>query len=124
MKKLPLLLLVIVISCSKQDIGSDCERLKSGVNSNNIESVGASINNFIAGLGSKAHTSENLTALAKKVSAKCDVEVEVLCYACIMTLPEQSELRVTLSSAGSTITKVIDISQNSSNEMKFVNMHD
>jgi hypothetical protein len=123
MKKLPLLL-VIVLSCSKQDIGSDCGRLKSGVNSNNIERVGASINNFIAGLGSKAHTSENLTALAKKVAAKCDVKVEVLCYACIMTLPEQSELRVTLSSAGSTITKVIDISQNSSNEMKFVNMHD
>ena len=90
---------------------------------NNTQSVGIAVNSFIATLGSKTHTSENLTALAQKISSGCDVNVEVKCYACIYTLPAQSELRIYFSSSHTTVTRIIDISETSSSEMKFKYMH-
>ena len=124
MKKWPCLLLLLALSCTKQDLGSDCKSLQEGITSNDVNKVNSSISKFIAELSYKTHTSENLTSLAQKISASCSVNVDVLCYGCINTLPAQSELTVSFSSAGTTVTKVIDISESSSKEMKFVNMHD
>jgi hypothetical protein len=92
--------------------------------SNDVNRVKSSISKFIAELPNKTHTSENLTALAQKISANCSVNVDAICYGCVYTLPAQSELTVSFSSVGTTVTKVIDISESSSKEMKFVNMHD
>lgn len=52
------------------------------------------------------------------------MDVEVLCYSCIYTLPAQSELKISFFAFGNYVSKVIDISENSSGEMKFANMHE
>lgn len=124
MKKISSLLLILALSCTKHDLGSDCIQLKNGVSNNNINDVSSSVNLFIAKLGSKAHTNQNLIALAQIISTNCSLDVEVLCYGCIYTLPAQSELKISFFASGNYVSKVIDISENSSGEMKFANMHE
>ena len=118
------LLLILALSCTKHDLGSDCIQLKNGVSNNNINDVSYSVNQFIAKLGSRAHTNQNLIALAQIISTNCSLDVEVLCYGCIYTLPAQSELKISFLESGNYVSKVIDISENSSGEMKFANMHE
>lgn len=124
MKSLLYLLFMLTISCTKQDLESDCNNLKEGIISNDINRVSATFSNLIAELANKTHTSQNLNSLAQKISSSCSIKVDVLCYGCIKTLPAQSELKVSFSSSGATIIKVVDISEESSKEMRFINMHD
>lgn len=124
MKQWPYLLLLIAISCTKQDLELNCNSLKEGIISNDINRVKLSFSNFIADLEDKTHTSQNLTSLAQNISSSCSIKVDVLCYGCIKTLPAQSELKISFSSSGATITKVVDISEENSREMRFINMHD
>src|SRR5688500_703739 len=123
MKNSPCLLLLVALSCTKQDLKSNCKSLKEGIINDDVNKVNSSISKFVDELANKTHTSDNLTLLAQKISAGCSVKVEVLCYGCIYTFPAISEITVSFSTAGTTITKVIDISENSSKEMKFTNMH-
>src|SRR5215203_6445527 len=69
MKKWSYLLLLIALSCTKQDLKSDCKSLKEGITSNDVNRVNSSISKFIGELSNKIHTNENLTSLAKKISA-------------------------------------------------------
>ena len=124
MKKWTFLFLLFALSCSKPKQQAECVDLKEGIKGNDIARVSAYFADAIDGLPNKSHTMANLAILAQKISVNCSVTVEVVCYACIETLPEQSEIRITFSSSGSAITKLIDISQDSSMEMKFANMHD
>jgi hypothetical protein len=128
MNKWLYLLLMLTICCTKQDLEQnlepDCKNLQEGIISNDISRVDSSFSNFIADLANKTHTTENLTSLAQKISNRCSVKVDVSCYKCIKTLPEQSHLKVSFSRSGAIIKKVIDISEESSKEMRFVNMHD
>ena len=80
----------------------------------------------ISSLPSKAHTQQNLQALASALSNKCGLTAKVLCYSCIYTLPEQSEIRISIPDGINIVNKTIDISSTSiSNKtMKFVGMHD
>jgi hypothetical protein len=103
---------------------SNCSTLKEGMTGNDVARVKLSISRFIAALPSKKHTSENLTALTQKLEAGCSVTVEAICFSCIYTLPAQSEITVSFSSGGTTVRKVIDISETDEKEMRFVNMHD
>jgi hypothetical protein len=48
------------------------------------------------------------------------VNAESLCYFCIETLPEQSEIKITAEN----VSRIIDISYTANQKLEFVNMHD
>ncbi|MBB1285330.1 hypothetical protein HRH25_13180 [Flavisolibacter sp. BT320] len=124
MKIGPCLLLLLAVSCTKQDLESNCSTLKEGITGNDVARVKLSISRFIAALPNKKHTNENLLAMTQKIEAGCSVIVDAVCFSCIYTLPAQSEISVSFSLSGTTVRKVIDISETDAKEMRFVNMHD
>lgn len=111
-------------SCEKDHAGNRCERLADGIVANNVDEVKAAVNNAIDKLHNKEHTAANLSSLATLLSSRCGLRVEVLCVGCIYTDPAQSEIRISANSAGTSITKVIDITYTASNIMVFRSMHD
>jgi hypothetical protein len=53
---------------------------------------------------------DNLEILIDRMTTQCDsIEAEILCYACIKTLPAQSEIAVHIDSAGTYLSRTIDI---------------
>ena len=68
--------------------------------------------------------SENLIKLSEQILNTCkELELEVLCYACIKTNPPQSEILFQLDSADVKIERVIDISTPSDNPLRFLRTH-
>jgi hypothetical protein len=116
---------VATLSGCKKDISTqECQKLKDGMVLNNTEEVKTVITQFINHLPSKTHTQQNVENLAASISANCAISAQVLCFGCIKTLPEQSEIRLSFMSSGTSIQKTIDISYTPDNEIRFVHMHD
>ncbi len=127
MQKSAVLILTLVVlfaSCKKESDGYNCERLKDGIATNNVEKVKIEVNNAISQLQSNDHTAANLSRLVTILSSGCGVTAELLCFSCIETNPPQSEIKVSFNSAGNTLSKVIDITHSASNKMIFRSMHD
>lgn len=89
----------------------------------NVQEVIKLISKKVEQLSSQNYTQENLTNLAASLSNECDISVQVLCFSCIQTLPEQSEIRLSFNDSGSPVAKTIDISYTPDNKIKIVNMH-
>jgi hypothetical protein len=120
-----LFLSILVQGCKKQKAEpADCIQLSAAITANHIDQAKTSITAFINHLPSDAYTSQNLDQLADSISGQCAITAIVLCFDCIDTLPSQTEIRVSVSSEGSTISKTIDITYTPDNKMKFGNMHD
>jgi hypothetical protein len=58
------------------------------------------------------------------LSNKCSLPANVLCFRCIQTLPEQSEMRISFLSGSTRLSKTIDISYPADGLMKVVGVHD
>jgi hypothetical protein len=131
MRSNTLLLIVLaglftLCACRKdKDARPTCEDLKVGIASDDREAVKKVINILINKLppASQKHTSENLAKLTSAIGQQCQVTATVLCFACIDTLPQQSEIRISLTGPGFTVVKVIDISSDKDDNMIFANMH-
>lgn len=127
MQKITVLILTLIVlfaSCKKESDGYNCERLKDGITTNNVDIVKTQVNNAISQLQSNDHTAGNLSSLVTILSQGCGVTAEFLCFSCIYTYPPQSEIKVSFNSAGNTLSKVIDITHSSSISMVFRSMHD
>jgi hypothetical protein len=118
-----MLVLLVVSSCRKPSVPINCEKLSNGLATDNKEDVGAMVNEFIHRLPSIAYTDGNLAKLVQSISKSCSVGAETFCFDCIKTLPSQSEIRLTYSSATSQGYRIIGISYDTNNQMKFVGMH-
>ena len=112
------------MGCSKDSLDSECQRLKDRMTVNDTESVKAIITTYINMLPSKNYDQQNLEVLSASISNNCGISAVVLCFDCIDTLPEQSEIKVSFIFFGNTIQRIIDISYSANNEMKIVNMHE
>jgi hypothetical protein len=119
-----ILLLLVVCSCKKESVSNDCQKLINGMSSNNNEDVKTAVTGFIRRLPSTIYTSDNLTRLVQSISGSCSIGAETICFDCIKTLPSESEIRLSYSSGTSQVQKTIDISYDTNNQMKFVNMHE
>ena len=118
---------LFIAGCEKeQAINSGCEELQSALVNADETKIKQAITEAINSLPSKAHTEQNLTALTLTLSHQCGVTAKVLCFRCIKTLPEQSEIRISATDGTGVVNKTIDISAISIGDerMKFVNMHD
>ena len=116
--------LLVICSCKKESVSNDCQKLTNGMASDNKEDVKAAISGFIHRLSSTDYTSNNLTKLVEAISGPCSIGAETLCFDCIKTLPSESEIRLTYSSGTSQSYKIIDISYDTNNQMKFAGMHE
>ena len=52
---------------------------------------------------------QNLNDFIQELNEECDLEASLVCYACIETFPEQSEVRVMLDSSGILVSSIVDI---------------
>ena len=121
-----LLTVLLFASCQKEtpvQIVNDCETLKQGIVMDSFLLVKSAINNYIDKLPSNLHTQEDLTKLTEYISKHCTGAI-VFCYGCIHSYPAQSEIIISVDSAGTTIRKVIDIIGHPHEKMKFRNIHD
>ena len=121
---LGLTFIVVGMGCSKDSLDPECQRLKDRMTVNDTESVKAIITTYINMLPSKNYDQQNLEVLSASISNNCGISAVVLCFDCIDTLPEQSEIKVSFIFFGNTIQRIIDISYSANNEMKVVNMHE
>lgn len=118
------LMVMIFLGCKKEITKQDCAKLKEAMAGNNISNTQAEITSFINRLSSNNYSEQNLTKLTEFIFNHCAINASLLCFDCIHTLPAQSEIRLSYTSGGSVISKTIDISQDQSNKIIFLNMHD
>jgi len=127
MKNLLLLLiifcLVSITGCRKENFNKKCSELSDAMQADNVSDAGNAITWFINKLPSKTYNEENLNKLVASLPGNCSYSATLICFSCIQTLPEQSEIMITYNSGSSTHQKIFDISYTADNKMKFVNMH-
>jgi hypothetical protein len=119
-----LLSFVLTTGCKKDKLGEECAGLQDAVLTDNVANAGTAITQFINNLPSQTYSEQNLNKLVAALSGNCSIKAAVLCYSCIQTLPEQTEIRINLNAGLTNYQKTIDISYTPDNRMKFVNMHD
>jgi hypothetical protein len=109
-------------ACDKDDRPSDCDLLKTGISKTDPAKVKDAISGFIHRLPSlsQKHSAENLQKLADAIKRQCGANVQLLCYACIQTLPEMSEIKVSYLGAYA----IIDISIDREGTMVYSSMHE
>ena len=120
------IILSFSLSCEKEcHENSECKELPTIFISANNEKIKEAVTEAINSLSSQTHTEENLRELALALG-KCGVAADILCYGCIKTLPEQSELRLSITDGTQLIHRTIDISATSTTDakMKFVAIHE
>ncbi|MCE3281952.1 MAG: hypothetical protein K0Q66_689 [Chitinophagaceae bacterium] len=114
---------IAFLGCDKNTLENRCARLKDGITANDMGKVEPVVSYEISRLSSRTYNQANLQALANALG-NCSVTTQ-LCFDCIKTLPSQSEIIVSYSPDGIiVIRKVIDISYDAGNTMRFHNMHD
>jgi hypothetical protein len=114
----------ISLSCKKDLSDRQCQQLKNEMIADNKQEVIKLLTEKINQLPSKIYTEENLNKLATAISDECAITTQILCFSCIYTLPEQSEIRLSFTHAGTTTKKTIDVSYTPNNQIKIVSMHD
>ena len=115
---------ILSLGCKKDFSDRQCQQLKDEMIADNKQEVIKLLTEKINQLPSKIYTEENLNKLATAISDECTITTQVLCFSCIQTLPEQSEIRLSFTQAGTTTAKTIDVSYTPNNEIKIVSMHD
>lgn len=119
--------LIFIAGCEKEKQSNNtCKELQAIFLSDDETKIKQAVTEAITSLPSRAHTQDNLIALTSLLAGDCGITTEVRCFGCIKTLPEQSEIRVSVTDGTQFFYKIIDISATSITDetMKFVAMHD
>ena len=100
----------VLYSCKKEkETSQSDENFCNAVNSQNFDSTGTLISNYLATLGNGSQ-SEKLTNLTDWLKAKsCVANALLLCNSCIETLPPQSEINVIYIVNGQEVSMTMDI---------------
>jgi len=134
MKATILIVIVLIsIACVRKEnppnFGLNCDLLKTGIINYDQSSVRTEISKLTADLtprpiaGDTFGQSNNLDKLIDRISKCGTVTAELRCYACIYTLPPQSEIILKTDSAGIQIQRVMDISTSDKESLKFGGLH-
>lgn len=103
---------------------SNCVQLRNGIVANDKDAVKEVMGDLISKLPNRKYTPANLNKLIEAMNQQCEVITVLSCYSCIHTLPAQSEISVRVAAFGNHVPRVVDISEDTNGDMKFVNMHD
>lgn len=108
----------------------NCDNMVKGIIHSNLNSVKSELDVLLEDLAPKVSTDdnfghkENITTLINLINNQCEnLEVELLCYACIKTNPPQSELQFSTDSLGFQINRVVDFLTSSEDIMKIRAIH-
>lgn len=123
-----ILSLIFLTSCEEDRIESvECELITEALVNYNSENLKAEVDKLTIDL--KPHISdndsyghrENLNTLIDRLNSQCDnFEASLFCYACIETLPPQSEISILVDSSGTDVYRIIDISTPEDDNLSFV----
>ena len=68
---------------------------------------------------------KNILWVIDEIDNSCEtLEVSLVCYACIKTLPAQSEIKIAFESSGEQIIRIIDIITPAEGKLKFHRIHE
>jgi hypothetical protein len=125
-----LLVLLAVLSCTKDAVHTNCTDLLPGLISRNDASIKDQLDGLTEDLFPEPDAADalghekNLETLIERLNDECSsITASVGCYACIYTLPAQSEIMVSLDSAGITVVRVIDIVTPQDGALQFRSIH-
>lgn len=123
--------LLFFTGCRKDSTRSmNCEKLRTGILTNNKELVKEEINRITLSFRPDPAASDlyghrlNIEKLVQMLKEDCNLSASADCYNCIQTLPPQTEIYITISTGSATVNKVIDLSYDSQRHLLFHNMHD
>lgn len=132
MRKLLLLLPLafLGLGCEK-DNSERCEGLRVAVQNDDIATVKDIVNRLTEDLNAQAPTAtdpsghyDNYLTLIDRLNGECDVNATEVCYACIQTLPETSEIKLVIPLGTHSQTRIIDIKPDQSGKLICSNMHE
>lgn len=125
---LPLALLAL--GCEK-DNSERCEGLRVAVQNDDIATAKDIVNRLTEDLNAQAPTAtdpyghyNNYLTLIDRLNDECDVNATEVCYACIQTLPETSEIKLVIPLGTHSQTRIIDIRPDQSGKLICSNMHE
>lgn len=119
----------MMISCRKDYTQADCTKLLLALQTENKELLENEINTVIHSLTlnhSALYNSqqEDMNMFIEKLNMCGSIDATLLCLWCVETLPPQTKISVKYVYGGVTITKVIDLIQESGYGFRFANVHD
>jgi hypothetical protein len=127
--------LLLLTACDKKNnvntaASFNCGNFKTGIISDSSAMVGTEVNKLCEDLlpatssSDEYGQSQNIHILVQRLSQKCDINATLICYACIETLPAQSEIRVSINQNGTVYTRTMDITVTQQNMLIYNGMHD
>ncbi|WP_235291431.1 hypothetical protein [Portibacter lacus] len=125
------LLTLFLLSCSKrEDRVVNCANYKTALLSFDSDLLVAEMDKLTEDLlpvpieSDELGHHQNLKTLVSKLNSSCsEVSAEIKCYACVKTLPTQSEIKVELDSLGTEVVRVIDISTPENDPLQTLGAH-
>lgn len=111
--------------CSTEDNSNflTCGEFRQALIMENETVLAQEVNAQIAALPSKAHTLQNLRNLNARFNDQGCTPVGTYCFACLYSNPPVSEIQVSFTENGTTISKSIYIGENTRGEMVFRGLH-
>ena len=137
MKRTLLSILSIIIFClfscekdgNKLLLAPDCDLLAQGLIEYDEEKVQIEISKLTADLiPSPSHEDEfghknNLYILVTRMNLCDNLVAEFDCYACIKTLPPQTEITVLVDSSGVSLPRILDFHTPTDTALEFIRIH-
>lgn len=128
-----LIAVLSLLACHKAKdtvVNTDCEALNTALIDRDLEVIKAQVNPLALDLppqpasGDELGHAQNLETLVDRLNDQCDdYTASVLCYACIETLPLQSEILIELDSAGMPIERILDLTTPEDAPLAVINIH-
>ena len=112
---IPLFFLMISLSNCKDSNVSLCDDIRQGLVDFNLELVKPNMESMLIDYTpdptseDPAGHEQNLNDFIEELNDECNLEASLVCYACIETFPEQSELRIQVDSSGTLVSRIVDI---------------
>lgn len=129
-----LLVLATYTGCSKSKEEAsqpiNCVELKQAMINDDVASVKELINEIAAAIKAPIGLNEFdsykflIDELARRIKTNCTIAIELVCYACIDTLPAQTEVRLKFLTSVTSIEKTLDLIVTDDGKVRCVNMHD
>ena len=134
------IVLIVLFSCSSRDDQAsaddglmeeiNCVNLQNSLTALDSEKVNMEINKLTADLfpdptpEDEVGHSANLERLIQRIDENCgELDVALICYACIETLPPQSEIKITYTVEEEIIEKIVDIASPKNGSLESVGIH-
>ncbi len=127
------MLVAVFISCetteqTKTDV--DWNKLKEAVINQDIDLADQELSKLLVNTNPTPNSNDaigqrfNIDELVQSINESNVLTSELYCYACIKTLPAQTEIVVEVDSTGTSIKRVIDIVTTEDGILRFGNMHE